>query len=96
MPRYNNIDTIVFTDVNGIQYSVKDRRPISSQVFAFEIPLKSENYLDEIASRQSIYGRNGEQQAWKLFDLNIVKLTEARFDLSKLKRIKIATQSGGG
>lgn len=95
MPRYNNVDTIIFTDSNGTQTAVKDRRLISLQVFAFEIELKSDNYLDEIASRQSVYGRNGEQQSWKLFDLNIVKLTEARFDLSKLKRLKIATQSGG-
>lgn len=92
MPRYNNIDTIIFEDVNGVEYSVKDMRPISDQTLSFEMKLQGEQYLDEIASRQSVYGQNGEQQSWKLFDLNIVKLTEANFDLTKMKRLKIATQ----
>ena len=90
MPRYNNVDTIVFTDINGNQYSVKDIRPISNQVPAFEIEKREDDLLDEIASRKEVFGDFGETQSWRIFDLNIVKLTEVNFDLTKLKRLKIS------
>jgi len=89
MPRYSDIDTITFTDVNGNSYPVKDIRLISSQTFALEIDRSEHDLLDEIASRREIYGDFGEVQSWRIFDLNIVKFTEANFSLTKIKRIKI-------
>lgn len=89
MPRYIDVDTIVFTDINGNNFEVKDTRPISEQTLSFEIDKRENDLLDEIASRREIYGDFGEIQSWRIFDLNIEKLTEVNFDLTKIKRLKI-------
>lgn len=80
---------IAFTNYAGKQINVKDVRPISSQTLAFEIDKKENDLLDEIASRKEVYGNMGELQSWRIFDLNIVRLAEVNFDLTRLKRIKI-------
>ena len=87
--RYIDVDTVTFTDINGKSYPVKDRRDISTQTLAFEIDVKEGDLLDEVASRREVYGDFGEVHAWRIFDLNIVRLTEAGFDMSKIKRLKI-------
>ena len=89
MPRYIDVDTIVYTDINGKSFSVKDAREISNQTLGFTIDVKKGNLLDEIASRKQIYGDNGESQAWKIFDINIAELAEVDFDIDQLKRLKI-------
>ena len=89
MPRYIDVDTIVYTDINRKSYSVKDAREISNQTLGFTIDVKKGNLLDEIASRKQIYGDNGESQAWKIFDINIAELAEVDFDIDQLKRLKI-------
>ena len=89
MPRYIDVDTIVFTDINGNNFEVKDTRPISEQTLSFEIDKRENDLLDEIANRREIYGDFGEIQSWRIFDLNIEKLTEVNFDLTKIKRLKI-------
>lgn len=87
--RYLDVDTITFTDINGTQFPVKDRRDISTQTVAFETDTKEDDLLDGVASRREIYGDFGEIHAWRIFDLNIVKLTEVNFDMTKIKRLKI-------
>jgi len=89
MPRYADVDTITFTDVNGNSYPVKDIREISTQTLAFEIDKNENDLLDEIASRREVYGDFGEVQSWRIFDLNIAEFAEVDFDLSKIKRVKI-------
>ena len=89
MPRYIGVDTISFTDVNGNTFPVKDIRPISDQTLNFEIDKKENDLIDEVASRRQVFGNFGEIQSWRIFDINIVKLTEYKFDHTKMKRIKI-------
>jgi len=89
MPRYSDVDTISFEDLNGNLFPVKDIRLISTQILAFEIDKNENDLLDEISSRRDVFGDFGEIQSWRIFDLNIVKLTEVNFDIRKLKRIKI-------
>ncbi len=89
MPRYQDVDTVIFTDINGKKYPVKDIRPISSQTQAFEIDIKEGDLLDEVASRKEIYGDFAENQAWRIFDLNIVELAQVNYDMSKIKKLKI-------
>ena len=89
MPRYLNVDTITFTDINGRSYPVKDIRPISTQVLNFTTALKKGDLLDEIATRPEVFGDFAENQAWRIFDSNVVELTQVDFDLSQLKRLKI-------
>lgn len=89
MPRYSDVDTITFTDINGRQYPVKDIRPISTQTLAFEIDKNENNLLDEIASRREVYGDFGEIQSWRIFDLNVEKIANVGFDFTKIKKVKI-------
>lgn len=90
MPRYNNVETIVFTNYQGKQFPVKDIRLISTQTVSFEIDKSETDLLDEVASRKSVYGDFGENQSWRIFDLNIVKLTENNFDVTKIRKLKIS------
>lgn len=89
MSRYVNIDTISFTDKNEQSFPVKDIRPISDEPIAFTLPVSGAKLLDEIASRQDVYGNFGEGQSHRIFDANIVKLMESKFDLTKLKELNI-------
>lgn len=89
MPRFADVETINFTAADKTTYPVKDSRSISDQVLSFEIDKNENDLLDEVASRQEVYGNFGEIQSWRIFDLNIVKLTESNFDLTKINRLKI-------
>lgn len=87
--RYFNVDTVSFNDKNGRIAPVKDVRPISDQQINFEILTKESDLLDEIASREEIYGGASEDLSYKIFDANIINLFEVGFDMSKIRRIKI-------
>ena len=87
--RYIGIDTISFTDVNGIQYPIKDIRPIPIYKTLLTVDVKESDKIDEIASRDVVYGAGGEDQSYKIYDHNIVFLVEAGFDMSKIKTLKI-------
>ena len=89
MPRFNDVETITFTDINGIQYPVKDTRLITNQVLAFQIDKRKEDLIDEVASREEVFGEFGELQSWRIFDINIVKLTEVNFDITRIDKLKI-------
>lgn len=87
--RYFDIETISFNDKNGRVVPVKDIRPITKDQVNFEIKSKDLDSLDEIASRSDIYGEGSEDQSYKIFDANIIKLFESGFDLTKIRRLKI-------
>lgn len=89
MSRYIGVDTITFTDVNSNSFPVKDVREITSEPVGFEIDTKENDLLDEVASRKEVFGEFGELQSYRIFDLNIIKLTEANFDMTKIKKLKI-------
>ena len=87
--RYFNIPTVSFNDANGRTVPVKDVRPIGQEVVDFGITTKEGDLLDEIASREEIFGPGSEDESFRLFDANIVELYEARFDVSKVRRLSI-------
>lgn len=87
--RYINIDTVIFTNEEGKSFSVKDVRLIEEQVSLIIIKNEKNVYLDEVANRKNIYGENSESDIYKIFDFNIVKIVESRFDINKLKELRI-------
>jgi hypothetical protein len=89
MSRYINVDTITFTNFDGNSYPVKDTREISVQTINQEIDVDKGDLLDEIASRNEVFGANGEIQTWRLFDANIVTLTESNFQIENIKKLKV-------
>ena len=87
--RYLEINTISFTNKDGNTFPVKDIRPIPSESVSLALPVVDETMLDEIASRSDIYGEFGEDQTYRIFDANVVKLLENNFDVSKLAEVRI-------
>jgi hypothetical protein len=45
--------------------------------------------LDEVAVRPEVYGKNGEYEAYKLFDKNAVKIVEQRFSLDLIDKLEV-------
>lgn len=89
MSRYISVEIIAFKNVDGNTYPVKDIREIPKETIGFEIDIKKGDTLDEVASRKSVFGEEGEFQAYRIFDANIIKLTESNFNLINIKRLKI-------
>lgn len=87
--RYFDVPVVTFNDANNRVTQVRDLRPIPTQVIDFEIPIKEQDLLDEIASRESIFGPGAEPQSYRIFDANIVELFDAEFDLTRIRRLRI-------
>ena len=78
-----------FTDQNGNTVAIKNIKIIPSYSTQVSIPTDPNDTIDEIATRQSVYGDGMEMYAWKIFEANIIKLLEAQFDMSKIKSLDI-------
>jgi hypothetical protein len=89
MPRYIPIDTVSFTDKNGNTYPVKVRRPIENQAIRLTLNILSGEDIDEVVSRAGIFGELSEYRSYQVVDANIVKLKEARFDTSKIRKLRV-------
>lgn len=87
--RYILCDDIVFNDHNRGAVTIKDTRAILTEEVKFEVEKKYDELLDEIAVKQEVFGEGGEIQTYRLFDLNILKIVENNFDLTKLRKIKV-------
>ncbi len=87
--RYMDIDTITFEDSNGISYPIKDIRPIPSLPVIFTITKSENEFIDEIVTRDDIYGINREGDSFKVYDANAIEMVEKRFDFTKIKRLKV-------
>jgi hypothetical protein len=87
--RYTNIETITFTDIDGKSTAVKDMRLIPPQTIVKTISVIGSIELDEIASRKDIYGDGGENLSYKIFEANLLEIVERRFDLSRIRSLKI-------
>ena len=89
MSRYNDIDTISFTNKDGNSFPVKDIRPIPSESIELSVPVAGDIFIDEVVSRSDIYGDLAEDQTYRVFDANIVKLVESDFNISALVELKV-------
>lgn len=87
--RFNNIEIISFTDALGKTYAIRDRRPIPDYVTLFSQIIKQGDEIDEIATRREIYGEGKEADSYKIVEANKETMLDYRFDLSRIKEIKI-------
>jgi hypothetical protein len=85
--------TIEFRWLDGRLYNLKAMREIPVYDDFVRIDLRQGDMLDEISSREDIFGINREDFSYLLFEANVVKLTENKFNLSKLKEIRIPVVS---
>jgi hypothetical protein len=87
--RYQTVDTVTFTDRNGVSHAVKEMREIRTFETALELPAKEDLFIDELITRKEYYGDNQEDLTYAVADHNIVKLTESDFQVSGLSTIKL-------
>jgi hypothetical protein len=90
--RYNNSENISFTDADGNTVSIKAILPVVAKADTVtKVECNSNTSLEEIASRDSIYGAGSESSSYKIFDENIIELVDARFDMGKIRTLRIPT-----
>lgn len=87
-----DVNDIVFTDINGKSYSIKDMREYPTYTTWFKYDLQQGDSLEEIASSMGVYGSGQESEYYKIAEHNIKNLFDAQFDLSRLKSINIPLQ----
>ena len=82
-------ENISFTWNDGHVYNIKDMKVIPVYDQYVKLKINQGDQLDEIASRSEIFGADSESLSYFLFESNIEKLAENKFDLSKLHEIRI-------
>ena len=87
--RYTDVDTISFTDSLGNTFAVKDIRDIPSETIGMVLDIRNGERIDEIVSRDIVYGKGGEIQAYRIFEANIVKIIDNLFTIDNLKKLNI-------
>jgi len=87
--RYNQIDTISFTDIYGKNFAVKDMREIPLMVTNDTVKIFPGDRIDEIISREEFYGDNSEAEAYRLFDHNVEEIIESDYSLSKIDKLQV-------
>jgi hypothetical protein len=53
------------------------------------INISGSKFIDEIATREEVYGSDSEFESYKLVDHNIVEIFDNVFNLLKLKKLRI-------
>ena len=87
--RYEETDTIKFTTIDGKELSIKDIREYESLESVAKINVYDSKFIDEIATREDVYGEESEFESYKIADQNIVNLFENSFDITKIKTLGI-------
>lgn len=87
--RYMGIADYEFLDTMGRLVTVKEMRDIPKYTVGMSVNKEAEDDLDEIASRNYIFGEDGERDSYALHEANITQLLDARFDYARLKKIAI-------
>jgi len=84
-----SVETISFLDANKKTYAIKDMTEYVDYALSFILPIQNKDRIDEIATRKDVYGEDSEEDIYKIIEMNIVELFESKFNLSKLKELKI-------
>jgi len=87
--RYEAIDTVPFTTIDGKTNNIKDIREYEILEILSFLNLRGEDLIDEIATREEFYGSGSEFDSYKIVDQNIVILFDNDFNLSKIKKLGI-------
>jgi hypothetical protein len=90
--RYLTIDTVTFTDKTGKQFPVKDMREIPAYDTMFTVTKVAGEMVDEIASREEVYGSEAEDQSFLILEHNLREVCEYSWDLDKLRSLRVPVQ----
>ena len=93
MPRYAQLDVLSFERLGGETVAVTDIRPLEITNTLFKLPLdKTDDSLDQIASKQDVYGDEAESLAYKLADVNASRIVDSGFNIAKVRELNIPQQ----
>ena len=87
--RYVSVENITFTDWDGKKIVVKDMRKYPDYITAFSMNVQDTDRIDEIATRQDIYGRDSEMDVYKIFDHNRISIVDNQYKLNKKIKIPV-------
>ena len=87
--RYFNQPTVVFADKDGIGFEIKETRQLEKLNTMLNLKINEGDDLDEIATRQNIFGEDAEILSYKIFDHNAVAIVDSNYDITRIKTLKI-------
>lgn len=83
------VETISYTDSVGKSHAIKDMTEYTDQALAATIPIQKYDRIDEVVTRKEVYGDDSEEDINKVVEMNIEEIYESRFDLTKIKELRI-------
>lgn len=88
--RYFSIEDVTFTNGFNKTVTIKDILPNSAKPeMSVKLRIQDGDDLDEIASRNNIYGEDHEMDAFKIFMDNVEEIAFANYDISRLRSLRI-------
>lgn len=86
---FDNAAIISFNDELGNTFPVRDKKDIGTFKTASTIDNVQGAMLDDIASRQEIYGDGAEDLSYTIFEANIEAIVEAGLNEGLVKKLII-------
>jgi hypothetical protein len=87
-----DVPTISFANNDGKSYAIKDIKIIPTYDNTKTIQIAQEMLLDEICVDKNVYGESREDFSYKVFEANVVALSESGYDLNKIKTLRIPVE----
>jgi hypothetical protein len=87
--KWQEVADIAFLDASGISYNVKDIKPINIYSNSINVNIDNNVFIDELISRQSVYGEGAENLLQDVVEANIINIVESEFDMTKVKSLMI-------
>ena len=89
MSRYNEVDNIDFTTINGNTFQIKEMREIPDYDTLANYDFQKEDEIDEVISKVEFYGDGAEDLTYAAVEHNNVKLDENDYNTDNLKTLLI-------
>ena len=87
--RYALVDTISFTDVNGVSRAVKAMREIPDYELMRTLGKTAREKPDEMIVRDDVSGSGSEWNSFQLWEANLVALADVGFDWARIRKARI-------
>ncbi len=87
--RYAQVETITVQDPVRGSLPVKEMREIPEHAVLTTVQRAADEPFDAVAARPTVYGEGGEALAWKLHEAMTAEIVDARFDYSRLARVRV-------
>ena len=87
--RYALVDTISFTDVNGVSRAIKEMREIPGYELMRTLGKTAQEKPDEMGVRDEAFGLGSEWNSFQLWDANAITLADVGYDWARIQKVRI-------